>query len=109
MLSTAISPPWRFTIEYVIERPSPEPLSPFVEKNGSKIRRWTASGMPMPVSWTVTTAVPPSPGRVVIVSVPPSTIASIALRMRFVMTSVSAAGRPLIGGICPTFSASRTG
>ena len=60
--------------------------------------RWrTVSGMPTPVSATVTRTSRVDVSRVAIVSVPPSGIASIALRMRLVSTSLSAAGRPSTG------------
>jgi hypothetical protein len=65
-----------------------------VEKNGSKMRWRTVSGMPTPVSATDTRTWRPAVWRLAIVSVPPWGIASIALRMRFVSTSLSAAGRP---------------
>ena len=96
-LSTRMSPPCRLTIEYAIESPSPEPASPLVEKNGSKMRRRISSDMPTPVSLTVRATVSPGPFVVAIESSPPVGIASTAFRTRFVSISVSAAGRPLIG------------
>ncbi len=104
-LSTRTSPLWRRTIEYDMDSPRPEPASPLVEKNGSKMRRRTASGMPMPVSRTMM-ATSVSRVSVAMVRVPPSGIASIALRMRFVSSSVRAAGRPWMA--CEAFSESES-
>ena len=41
-----------------MERPRPVPLSPFVVKNGSKIRGMFSAAIPVPVSLTSTTALP---------------------------------------------------
>ena len=57
--SHAIEPPCASTICRVIARPRPVP-SPFVEKNGSKMRERTSSGMPAPRSSTPTTTLMPS-------------------------------------------------
>src|SRR5579872_3991184 len=46
--STLICPPRRVMMLYATARPSPLPLGPFVEKNGSKMRARTDSGMPWP-------------------------------------------------------------
>ncbi len=89
--------------------PSPEPPSPLVEKNGSKTRRRTASDMPRPVSVTAMTTVPGGSSRVAIDRVPPSGIASMALRIRLVITSVSAAGRPWMAGTGPRLSRRSSG
>ncbi len=59
--------------------------------------RWRiVSGMPTPVSDTVTCTSRPATWRVAIVRVPPLGMASMALRMRLVSSSLSAAGRPWI-------------
>lgn len=52
VLSTLIDPPARRRISRVIDRPSPVPLAPLVEKNGSKTLARTSSDMPVPVSHT---------------------------------------------------------
>ena len=106
-VSTPICAPWRSTMAYVIDRPSPVPWGPFVVKNGSKILARTASGMPTPVSPTVTTA-PPSFAPVVSASTPPWGIASTALRMRFVSASRSSAGSPATRGGSPNAVRSST-
>ena len=64
------------------------PLSPFVEKNGSRQREASASVMPVPVSVTLMRTFGPS-ARVDTVIVPPEGIASTALKMRFVSDSRS--------------------
>ena len=43
-------PPIAFTIPRLIASPRPVPASPFVLKNGSKIRSNTSGGTPGPVS-----------------------------------------------------------
>ena len=66
----------------------PEPTA-FVVKNGSKTRRCASSGMPGPSS-AIRTSTPVScHGAVVIVIVPVSPSASIALSSRFVQTWLS--------------------
>jgi hypothetical protein len=74
-----------------------------VVKNGSNTRRRTASGMPMPVSWTAQKTVS-SCRPVVIVIVPPLGIASSALKTMFVSASRSSAASAAIGGRSPWFT-----
>src|SRR5580704_4211800 len=72
-------------------RPSPVPRSPLVVKKGSRQRRRVSSSIPMPVSVTSTSACPlfsgPGVALVRMVSVPPSGIASTALKMRLISAS----------------------
>jgi len=63
-LSTRISPLWRWMMEKDTDSPSPVPTSPLVVKNGSKMRLRTCSGMPTPVSATVSTTCSSPSGRV---------------------------------------------
>ena len=68
------------------DRPSPVPLpASLVVKNGSKIRSRIVSGIPVPVSETLSHAACSS-RPAAIDSAPPSGIASIAFTARFMMT-----------------------
>ncbi|OGL00092.1 MAG: hypothetical protein A3D33_06170 [Candidatus Rokubacteria bacterium RIFCSPHIGHO2_02_FULL_73_26] len=80
-----------------------------MEKKGSNTRCRTDSGMPMPLSATATLTLCPGSWPVVIASVPPSGIASSAFRTRLVISSVSAAGRPLIRSTVPSSSRRSSG
>jgi hypothetical protein len=99
--TTSIEPPFCSTAPYTIASPSPVPEpAGFVVKNGSKIRAWTSSLIPSPVSVTVITTEGPRLARPAsadapferltsIASVPPSGIASRALAARFSSTCSS--------------------
>src|SRR5712691_7440695 len=92
-------------------RPSPEPRSPLVEKNGSRQRWRVSSVMPTPVSltssetpsdWPPERSLPVSgtrrARRVLIVMVPPFGMASSALKIRFVSISRSSDALPSTEG-----------
>ena len=52
-LSTVMHPPLCLTMPKTVARPSPVPLpAPLVVKNGSKMRAFVASSIPVPVSVT---------------------------------------------------------
>src|SRR5262245_26905627 len=87
-VSTRISPPCRRTIEYVMDRPRPEPASPLVEKNGSKMRCRMLSDMPTPVSATVTRTARPGGGRGAGVSGPAGGGAALGLGVHGVRAQV---------------------
>src|SRR6266550_1505745 len=79
------------------QSPSPVPFPRFVEKNGSKIRAMSSSGIPSPVSrtwiWTAsrpkTSVSVPAPACVATVIVPPFGIESAALSRRLRRTCFS--------------------
>ena len=106
-LSISMSALWRCTMPKTMARPRPVPRSPLVVKNGSRQRRFVSSSMPTPVSLTSTDTLVarsrspsgrPLTVRVRRVSVPPSGIASTALKMRLVSASRISASAPIISG-----------
>ena len=74
-------------------RPNPVPRAPFVVKKGSNTRRCTSAVIPTPVSLT-SHADARAVAQVRRVMLPPSGMASMALRRRLVKTSRNSAARP---------------
>ena len=90
-LRTLRLPPCFLTRSSEIQRPSPDPVTPFVVKKGSKIFSATALLIPLPVSATVTLtpgfpSSRPRLGRIFSRKVPPRREASMALPTRFAST-----------------------
>src|SRR5439155_552936 len=96
-LAARMLPPNRSMVPAASQRPRPVPREPLVVKNGSKRRAWTEAGSPVPSSDTVTTSAFFS-RRAATVTVPPSGIASRALRSRLTNSSDSSATDPRSAG-----------
>ena len=93
-------PPWRATMPWTMESPSPTPRPPsLVLKKGSKIRARTSGGMPLPSSATRATTSLAAGAESESVTVPPSGgRACAALVTRFTKTWSRPARPPRIVG-----------